>query len=72
VTQLPVTRCQICRRTVAYRPGNLSEILTKHSRRAHAEALGILPGSRLLRSPPLGHLLARHVLSLVVRETAAV
>jgi hypothetical protein len=26
VTQLPVTRCQICRRAVAYRPGNLSEV----------------------------------------------
>jgi hypothetical protein len=24
VTQLPVTRCQICHRTVAYRPGSLS------------------------------------------------
>ena len=41
VTQLPVTRCQICHRTVAYRPGNLSEILTEHYRRAHPEALGI-------------------------------
>jgi hypothetical protein len=28
VTRLPVTRCQICRRTVAYRPGSLSEVLT--------------------------------------------
>ena len=25
VTYLPVTRCQLCHRTVAYRPGNLSE-----------------------------------------------
>ena len=25
VTHLPVPRCQICRRTVACRPGNLSE-----------------------------------------------
>jgi hypothetical protein len=41
VTQLPVTRCQICHRTVAYRPGSLSEILTKHYRRAHPEALGV-------------------------------
>jgi hypothetical protein len=24
VTQLPVTRCEICKRTVAYRPGTLS------------------------------------------------
>ena len=40
VTQLPVTRCQICHRTVAYRPGNLSEVLTEHYRRAHLQALG--------------------------------
>jgi hypothetical protein len=43
VTQLPVTRCEICQRTVAYRPGALSEALTEHYRRAHPEALG-LPG----------------------------
>ncbi len=41
VTRLPVTRCQICHRTVAYRPGDLSEVLTKHYRRAHPEALGL-------------------------------
>ena len=41
VTQLPVTRCQICDRTLAYRPGNISEVLTEHYRRAHPEALGI-------------------------------
>jgi hypothetical protein len=40
VTRLPVTRCQICHRTVAYRPGNLSGVLTEHYRRAHPEALG--------------------------------
>jgi hypothetical protein len=40
VTQLPVTRCQICRRTVAYRPGGLSEVLTEHYRPARPEALG--------------------------------
>ena len=39
VTHLPVTRCQICHRTVAYRPGNLSEVLTEHYRRAHPEVL---------------------------------
>jgi hypothetical protein len=38
VTQLPVTRCQICHRTVAYRPGNLAGVLTEHYRRAHPEA----------------------------------
>jgi hypothetical protein len=41
VTQLPVTRCEICHRTVAYRPGNLGEVLTEHYRRAHPESLGI-------------------------------
>ena len=41
VTHLPVTRCQICHRTVAYRPGNLSEVLTEHYRRAHPETLDI-------------------------------
>jgi len=41
VTHLPLTRCQICRRTVAYRPGTLSEALTEHYRRAHPEALGL-------------------------------
>jgi hypothetical protein len=41
VTHLPVTRCQICDRTLAYRPGNISEVLTEHYRQAHPEALGI-------------------------------
>ena len=41
VTHLPVTRCQICHRTVAYPPGSLSEVLTEHYRRAHPEALGL-------------------------------
>ena len=41
VTKLPVTRCQICRRRIAYRPGSLSEVLTEHYRRAHPEVLGI-------------------------------
>jgi ribosomal protein S27E len=41
VTQLPVTRCQICDRTLAYRPGGISEVLTGHYRRAYPEALGI-------------------------------
>jgi hypothetical protein len=39
VTQLPVIRCQICHRTVAYRPGKVSEVLTQHYQRAHPEAL---------------------------------
>jgi hypothetical protein len=41
VTQLPVTRCQICHRTIAYRPGNLTEVLTGHYRRGHPGALEI-------------------------------
>jgi len=41
VTHLPVTRCQICDRTLAYRPGYISEVLAEHYRRAHPEALGI-------------------------------
>ena len=40
VTRLPVTPCQIRRRTVAYRPGSRSEVLTDHCRRAHPAALG--------------------------------
>jgi hypothetical protein len=41
VIQPPVTRCEICLRTVAYRPGALSEALTEHYRRAHPKALGL-------------------------------
>ena len=40
VTRLPVTHCQIHRRTVAYRPASLSEVLTEHYPRAHPAALG--------------------------------
>ena len=32
VTRLPVTRCEICGRTVAYRPGQASAVLTEHYR----------------------------------------
>jgi hypothetical protein len=39
VTHLPVMRCEICHRTVAYRPGKASEVLTEHYRRAHPKAL---------------------------------
>jgi hypothetical protein len=44
LTELPVTRCQICHRTVAYQPGTMTEVLTEHHRRAHPEALN--PASR--------------------------
>ena len=43
VTRLPVTRCEICRRTVAYRPGQASAVLTGHYLRSHPEAL-VVPG----------------------------
>lgn len=41
VTHLPLVRCQICHRTVAHRPGQASEVLTKHYLRSHPEALGM-------------------------------
>jgi hypothetical protein len=43
VTQLPVTRCEICQRTVAFRPGEASEALTKHYKLLHKDALGEKP-----------------------------
>ena len=46
VTHLPVTRCQICQRTVAYRPGTVSKVLTEHYRRAHPELSASPPDSR--------------------------
>jgi hypothetical protein len=39
VRHLPVVRCQICKQTVAYRPGQASAVLTEHYRRAHPETL---------------------------------
>jgi hypothetical protein len=39
VTHLPVMRCQICQRTVAYRPDQASAVLTEHYRRMHPEVL---------------------------------
>ena len=46
VTQLPVTRCNLCQRTVAYRPGETgaaSAALTKHYEMKHKDALGTSP-----------------------------
>jgi hypothetical protein len=43
VTQLPVTRCELCQRTVAYRPGEASAALTKHYELRHKDALGTSP-----------------------------
>jgi hypothetical protein len=41
VTHLLVTRRQICHRTVACRPGEVSQVLPGHYRRAHPEAPGL-------------------------------
>jgi hypothetical protein len=41
VTHLPITRCDVCHGTVAYRPGTISEALTEHYRRAHPETLDL-------------------------------
>jgi hypothetical protein len=41
VTRLPVVRCDICKRTVAHRPGEASQVLTEHYRREHPEALTV-------------------------------
>jgi hypothetical protein len=40
VTQLPLVRCAVCQRTVAYRPGRASDVLTKHYLRVHPEMVG--------------------------------
>ncbi len=40
VTQLPLVRCAVCRRTVAHQPGEASLVLTKHYERAHPEMVG--------------------------------
>jgi len=39
LTPLPVTRCQICDRTLAGQPGTIGWVLTE--RRAHPEAPGV-------------------------------
>jgi hypothetical protein len=46
VSQLPVTRCQICHRTVVHQPGKASEVLTEHYRRACPKRPGSLLCSR--------------------------
>ena len=45
VSRLPVTRCEICGRTLAYRPGKASDVLTAHYNRMHPEALSGKPDS---------------------------
>jgi hypothetical protein len=44
VTRLPLTRCQVCGRTVAHRPGEAARELTRHYERAHPDVLN--PGRR--------------------------
>jgi len=39
VTQLPLTRCQVCGRSVAHRPGEAGRELTRHYERTHPELL---------------------------------
>ena len=39
VTQLPLTRCQVCGRTVAHKPGEAARELTRHYERAHPDVL---------------------------------
>ncbi len=39
VTQLPLTRCQVCGRPVAHRPGQAGRELTRHYERAHPDVL---------------------------------
>jgi hypothetical protein len=43
VSRLPVTRCEVCGRTLAYRPGQASAVLTQHYIRMHPEALTEAP-----------------------------
>jgi hypothetical protein len=43
ITHLPVTRCQLRHRTVACRPGAISQTLTDHYRRVHPGALDPAP-----------------------------
>ena len=44
VSRLPVTRCEVCGRTLAYRPGQASAVLTQHYNRMHPDALADASG----------------------------
>ena len=68
ITKLPLTRCQICDRTVAYWPGSLSEALTEHYRRTHPERSDFLPSSL---AGPLGGLLPSAPVALRERDGRA-
>lgn len=38
VSKLPVTRCDVCGKTLAYRPGEASAVLTRHYTKIHPDA----------------------------------
>jgi hypothetical protein len=44
VTRLPVSRCQVCQRTIAGRTGLASAALTEHYRREHPDVLAAATG----------------------------
>jgi hypothetical protein len=46
VTRLPLTRCEVCGRTLAYRPGQASAVLTQHYNRMHPETLTNAPDNQ--------------------------
>ena len=42
VTRLPVVRCEICKKTMAHRPGQVKEVLSAHYREKHPDVTGDL------------------------------
>jgi len=44
VSRLPVSRCQVCQRTIASRTGQASAALTEHYRREHPDVLAAAAG----------------------------
>jgi hypothetical protein len=54
VTQLPVTRCQICQRAVACRPGAFSQTLTEDYRRPISKRSASPPGNTRITRPGEG------------------
>lgn len=38
VRQLPLVRCSLCDRALAYQPGNVTDVLTTHYQREHPDA----------------------------------
>ncbi len=39
VTQLPLVRCDLCRTRLPHRPGQASEVLTRHYESQHLSAI---------------------------------